>query len=144
MKSILLAAALMLAAITTKALANDVKVNPVVLRTFETTFGKTSNVQWSVVEHLYRADFTQDGENVIAFFSADDGSYVASGRYITTAELPRVLRSGLKAHTDGAVLSELFEVQNDEGTTFYATIQNGQKTTVLKSGANKWGIYKKG
>lgn len=139
----ILAAALLLASVTTKTFANDVKVKPSVLRTFQSTFANVSNVQWSVVGHLYQAVFTVDGETTFAFFSSEDGLLVASSHYITISELPRGLRSTLKTEAADSKILELFEVQSDNGTDYYATLQNGDKTVILKGVSSKWSIYKK-
>src|SRR6476646_7517282 len=97
MKTIFLFAALFCVSAVNKTFANDVKISPVVMQTFKTSFSNATNVQWSVVNHLYRATFTLDDEQTIAFFSIEDGSLVASCHYLTISELPRTLQRSLKA-----------------------------------------------
>jgi hypothetical protein len=143
MKSLLLAGALFLAALTTQSFANDVKVTHAVMQSFKSTFTNASNVQWSVVERMYKAEFIVDGEKTAAFFDIEDGSLVATARYITINDLPRALRSSLKSQAASAVISEIFEVQSDEGIDYFATLLQDGKTVVLKSAATKWSVYKK-
>lgn len=143
MKSFILAAALMLAAFTSKSFAADIRVSPKVLHTFMATFGKASEVQWTSVDQLYRADFTVDGEKVIAFFNTADGNLVATSRYITVNELPRIAKNSLKTVVTSATITEVFEIQSNESLDFYATIRTGDKTSVLKWNSIKWEVYKK-
>ena len=142
MKSIILAGAFLLLAFT-KSFAADVNVSPSVLRTFQTSFSNATAVQWSVVDNVYRADFTIDGEKTIAFFNIADGSLVATSCYITVQDLPRVLQRSLKTHTSSAAVMEVFEVQGNESLDYYVTIRQADKTTILKSGSTEWIVYKK-
>lgn len=142
MKSIILAGAFMLLALT-NSFAADIKITPTVERSFQTAFTQAENVQWTIVDQLYRADFTVDGERTIAFFSMKDGSLVATSRYMTVLDLPRVLQRSLKAQTANASILEVFEVQGAESLDYYVTIKQGDKATILKSAASEWAVYKK-
>jgi hypothetical protein len=142
MKSIILAGAFLLLAFT-KSFAADVNVAPSVMRSFQTSFYNASDVQWTIVDNVYRADFTIDGEKTIAFFSMADGALVATSRYITVQDLSRTLQRSLKPHISSATVMEVFEVQGNESMDYYVTIRQGDKTTVLKSVSTQWEIYKK-
>lgn len=142
MKSMILAAAFMLAAFT-QTFAADVAVKPTVLRSFQTSFNGASDIQWSIIENVYRADFVVDGEKTIAFFNMEDGALIATSRYITIKELPGVLRSSLKAQTAEATITEIFEVQSNGSIDYYVTVRDGAKSTILKSAITKWSVFKK-
>lgn len=142
MRVLLLAGALLLAAIT-NTFANDVNATHAVRQSFVQNFPEAADVQWSMVEQLYRADFTVDGEKRSAFFSANDGTLVATSRYMTAAQLPRTLQNNLKSYTASFTLTEVFEVQNDDGANYYATVQKAGETLILKSAGKKWDVYKK-
>jgi hypothetical protein len=143
MKTLFLFAALLLASATTKTFANDVKVNPAVRQTFESLFGRAVAVKWSMVDHLYKADFNVNGEQTAAFFSAEDGSLVASGWYLTVADLPRTLQRSLKEAAGTDLVTEVFEVQSDAGTDYYATLKKQNETVILKAGTTTWNVFKK-
>ena len=143
MKTVLLFAALLWAAASNQSFASDGNVNPGVLRTFQINFGQITDVKWSVVDQLYRADFEVDGEATSAFFSPEDGSMVACSRYLKISELPRTLQRSLAEAAASGAITEVFEVQSDAGTDYYATVQNDRKTVVLKAAAAKWNVYKK-
>jgi hypothetical protein len=143
MKLILLAGALLLATLTTKAFAAEVPVTPKVLHEFEATFRNATGVQWSVLDHLFKAEFTIAGQKTVAFFNSEDGRLVATSRYITMPELPRVLQNSLKEQAAVAPIAEIYEVVSDESWDYFATMQQGDKIVILKATSTKWEVYKK-
>jgi hypothetical protein len=142
MKALFLGVALLLAAVATNTFAADVNVNPLVMHEFRTLFFNATNVQWSQVQNLYKAEFTIDGDKTAAFFNSE-GTLVATTHYITIGELSRNLRNSLKQQAGAATITEIFEVQSDAGIDYYATLQQNGNTTVLQAGSNKWEVYKK-
>jgi hypothetical protein len=142
MKSLILAGAFMLLALT-KSFAADITITPSVKRTFQTAFRNASEVKWSIVENVYRADFSIDGEKTIAFFNMEDGALVATSRYMSVQDLSRVLQRSLKKATASATILEVFEVQGNESIDYYVTIKQEGKTVILKSNTTDWKIYKK-
>ncbi len=143
MKCVILAVALMLSALTTRTFAADVKVTPTTLFTFQVNFSDATNVQWTAVDNLYRADFTINGEQTIAYFSKADGTLVVTCRYLTVAELPRELQRSLKTKMVDATLIELYQIQNNDTVDYYATIVQADKLTIWKSANGKWDVFKK-
>lgn len=134
---------LLWASFTGKAVAADVHVTPVVLQSFQQTFLNATGVQWSLVDRLYKADFSVDGEMMTAFFSTDDGTLVAYSRYLTIPKLPLVLQRTLKMHITSGTLIGLFEVQSDNSLDYYATVQKQDGTVILKAASKNWSVYKK-
>lgn len=143
MKSLLLAAALMLTALTTKTFANDVTVSPRILETFKETFRKAADVQWQVDAGMYRADFTVKGVRKIAFFDMKEGNLIVTCQYISIDDVPEELQEGLQKHTANATLKELFVIQGNDGPDYYATIVQGDATTILKGKMEKWSVFKR-
>lgn len=143
MKSLLLAAAMMLFAFTSKIFANDVRVTPSTLLTVNTTFTNASDVKWAVNGRMYRADFMIEGEKTVAFFDSKDGSLVVTCHYISISQLPQNLQHSLKAYTVAATIKEVFVVQEDNARDYYVTITKDDETTVLRSGTKKWYVFKK-
>jgi hypothetical protein len=65
-------------------------------------------------------------------------------RYISPADLPLALQSDLKKSYDSYWISDLFEVSNDEGTTYYITLEDADTKKVLKAtDGRSWHDYKK-
>lgn len=143
MKTVLLLAILLWGAATNNTFANDSKVHPSVLRAFESNFGNRTGVKWSVVDNLYKAEFTIDDEAKAAFFSPEDGTMVAYSRYVTIGDLPYTLQRSLIQAVGSAAITEIFEVQSDTGTDYFASMQRAGETIVLKAASTKWMIYKK-
>ena len=142
MKSIILAGALMLATLTSNTFAADAKVSPVVLEAFKTSFTNVSEAQWSMVNHIYQAEFILNGEKLIAFFKGD-GTLVATSHYITIENLPYALQRSLIRRTISGSIIEIFEVQSDDQVDYYATVKQGEGQVILKSFASNWNVYKK-
>lgn len=143
MKSLLFAAALMLSALTTTALANDVNVTPVVLESFNASFRKAADVRWKVDAGMYRADFTVKGERLIAFFDMREGTLIVTCQYISITDLPEELHEELQPYTANATLKELFVIQGDDVPDYYATIVKDNTTTILKGRLEKWSVFKR-
>lgn len=143
MKKFLFTLTLICSLFTMTALANDVKVNSRVLQSFETSFSNAENVQWSLVKGLYQAQFIMDEEQFSAYFD-NEGKMLVLARFITPNQLPHGLKASLKAINGNDVISFLFELSDEEGTHYYATIQKGEKKEMLQSnGSKKWSPYTK-
>ena len=143
MKSLLIAAAFMLSALTTKTFANDVRVTPIVLETFKSSFKKATDVQWKIDGGMFRADFTVKGERLIAYFDMKEGSLVVTCQYISITDLPEELQESLQEHTENATIKELFVVRGEDVPDYYATIQQDGHTTILKGRMEKWSVFKR-
>ena len=141
MKSLILAAFLFIAAISSKATATDLIVTPPALQTFKATFSNTADVKWTIVNHYYRADFMQNNQRVAAFFNMSDGALVVTSRYLTLTDLTQQLQQSLKEHTATGTLIDLFEVEEGEQKDYFAIVQQANETITLKSDSKKWKVY---
>jgi hypothetical protein len=143
MKKLFIAFSLAFYLFVTIAFASDIDVTPQVLKSFESSFVTAKNVKWSLVESLYLAEFNVDGQQISAFYDVE-GKLVASARHIPVVQMPISLQSSLKSHTEGYQVIDVFELNNDDGTNYYVTIENDSKRILLKSGVNSdWSTYKK-
>ena len=142
MKKILFAAAL-LVTIGSSAYANDDKVSPRVLKSFNSEFSYAREVQWEAGENYFRAAFTMNEQRVFAFYNTD-GELLSIGRYISTLQLPINLFSDLKNDYAKYWVSDLFEVSNGNGVQYYATLETADiKLVVHSSNGGKWSTYSK-
>mgnify|MGYP003575107384 CR=1 FL=1 len=143
MKKFFLALTLLCTVFTFSAFANDVKVSNKVLSAFEVSFNKASNVKWAKVKSLYQAQFTMDNEQYSAYFDAD-GAMVVVARFITVGQLPLSLKTALKEEAGNNEVAYLFELSDEEGVHYYATIEKEGKKKMLRSmGNKKWVPYSK-
>jgi len=140
MKKMIVAVAML---VTMSAFANEKNVNPKALSAFKTEFSTAREVEWTTTSDYYRAAFDMNGQKVFAFYNTD-GEFMGLARNISSAQLPVYLQSSLKKNYAGYWISDLFEIANNYGTSYYVTLEDGDKKIVLKSaGGSDWSTYKK-
>ena len=140
MKKMIIAAAMF---VSLSAFANDEKVSPKVLNAFNTEFTSAQEVEWTATGDYFRASFDINGVKVSAYYNAD-GELMGLTRNISTAQLPVSLQANLKKNYSGYWISDLFEVAKNNGTSYYVTLENGDKKVVLTSAnGSDWSTYKK-
>ena len=141
MKKMILALALVFT--ISSAFASDVTVTKQVLKSFNSNFSNAMDITWTETDTYYKAAFTLNDQKVFAFFTLD-GEYLGLTRYISSLQLPLNLHSNLKKHYSQKWITDLFEVANDEGTTYYITVEDADTKLVLKSTpGSEWHVYKK-
>ncbi|MGV3656486.1 MAG: hypothetical protein ACO1NX_00980 [Chitinophagaceae bacterium] len=143
MKPLLIALTFLASLFVQPALANDMDVKPSVLKTFNKTFTTAKNVEWTITENLYKARFELSGQIVTAYYSTD-GSQLAVARNITSHQLPLTLQTAMKKEYPAHWITDLFELTNDEGTTYYVTLETADTKVVLQSASTTaWHVYQK-
>jgi len=128
---------ILLASLTTmiSKAENPADVTPEVLQSFKSTFGNAKEVGWTASNKMYKAQFTLDGQHISAFYNAD-GQMVALSRNITVSQLPVMLQASLKKESKNSWISELYEYATEEGTTYYATLEDADMKITLRSANN--------
>ncbi|MBS1573766.1 MAG: hypothetical protein JST09_00565 [Bacteroidetes bacterium] len=141
MKKMIIAAAML---VTISTFANEEKnVNPKALNSFRTEFSTAREVEWTTTSDYYRAAFDMNGQKVFAYYNTE-GELMGLTRNISSTQLPLHLQSNLKKSYEGYWISDLFEVSNNNGTSYYVTLEDGEKKIVLKSASGSdWSTYKK-
>ena len=125
------------------AFADEVTVSPKVLDAFKNEFSTAKEVEWTAGSNFYKAAFTFNGNHVFAFYDMD-GELLGLTRYISSLDLPITLQKDLKKEYSGYWISDLFEVANNNGTSYYITLENAEKRIVLKAAdGSKWTTFKK-
>ncbi|HZH65518.1 MAG TPA: hypothetical protein VEY10_11565 [Flavisolibacter sp.] len=144
MKILLVAITAVLSIINTKASASDeTKVSAAVLSSFNSSFKNVSEVAWKTSGNFYKADFAMNGQYVTAFYDAT-ANLVAVTRNITSVQLPVTLQTALKKSYEAYWISDLFELSDENGTTYYVTVENGDSKVTLKSThSNDWTVFQK-
>lgn len=123
--------------------AADGKVSAAVLQSFNSSFEKATEVKWTATTEYFKADFCYDGLYVSAFYDGT-GTMIALTRNISPVQLPMRLQTSTKKHYNGYWISDLFELNNEAGTSYYMTIQNADDVVVLKAAAgDDWTVYQK-
>ncbi|MDB5195901.1 MAG: hypothetical protein JWP88_271 [Flaviaesturariibacter sp.] len=119
------------------------EINATVLKSFQSAFKGAKEVDWSVSTSYVKAQFALDGQYISAFYT-NEGELIALTRNITANQLPVMLQTNLKKEIADFWITELFEISNEEGTSYYVTLEDADSKVVLKSTNNKdWTTYKK-
>lgn len=141
MKKMILTLAVALS--TLCSFAREVEVSSRVLNAFKSEFAGAKEVTWTAGSNFYKAAFIYNDQYVFAFYSTE-GEMMAMTRYISSLDLPMSLQTGLKKGYSQYWISDLFEVSNDNGTTYYITVEDADAKIVLKSdGLAGWDVYQK-
>lgn len=142
MKKLLIVFTIFSSIYSTNSFAQD-KTPAIVSEAFQTSFTNTKEVTWTEVNDLYKAAFTSDGQSLYAFFNAD-GSLVASAREVSLLQLPLSLQNDFRKNYHDYTATNLFEVDNDGGSTYYVTVEGNSAKLQLKSTSyGTWDAYKK-
>lgn len=144
MKFILIAFTALLSVTNTKAATTgDIKVSSAITASFNSAFKNAADVKWNTAGAYYKADFVLNGQHVTAFYDGA-ASLIAVTRNVTSFQLPITLQAKLKASYEQHWISDLFELSNEDGVSYYVTLENGNGKITLKStGSNDWTVYQK-
>lgn len=142
MKLIILTLTALLSLGSFQSKAQDVKVSTAVVNAFNAAFKNTTEVQWKESGAYYKADFTMNGQFINAYYD-QNANLVAVTKNISTVQLPVTLQAKLKQTYSDYWVSDLFELSDESGTSYYVTVENGDTKTTLKSVSNDWTKFKK-
>ncbi|HZI00711.1 MAG TPA: hypothetical protein VEX63_06165 [Flavisolibacter sp.] len=118
-------------------------IHPSVERSFKHTFAQATEVNWSVSDNFYKADFVLNGQYASVFYDCD-GTLMATTRNISSLQLPVTLQAGLRKDYSEYWISNLFEMTNAEGINYYVTLQKGDTKITLKSASHtEWTAFQK-
>ncbi len=139
----MLALGLILTLTVTSAFAGEVKVSSQVLESFKKEFSTAQDVSWIAGSNFYRAAFKINEQNIFAYYTLE-GELISMARYMSSLQLPINLLTGLKKDYSQYWISDLFEVNNSEGTRYYITLENADATLMMVSNnGGDWKSYNK-
>jgi hypothetical protein len=133
MKRILFAIAFGITTLAASANAKETKVTYHALQSFQRDFGNIENVTWTnAKDNLFRASFDADGQTISVYYNVE-GDFVATTIALEKQNLPMKTRLALNRVMADYVITELFEIQSNSETAYYAKgIKDGQ-TKVYKA-----------
>ena len=141
MKKIIITLAIGLS--TLCSFAREGNVSSKVLDAFKTEFGSAKEVAWTEGSNYYKAAFIFNDQHVSAFYSTD-GELIGVTRYISSLDIPISLQASLKKGYSNYWISDLFEMSNSDGTSYYITLENADTKIILKASAGeRWSVYTK-
>ena len=119
------------------------RVAPAVVKSFNKTFTAAQEVDWTVSNNFYKVEFAMSGQYITAFYGTD-GHLLGVTRNISSLQLPLTLQAELKKDYQDYWITDLFEVANNEGTSYYVTLENSETKIILKgSASSNWSTYQK-
>ena len=136
MKRILIALCAFLTVATTNSFAAD-GISPIVLKSFLSTFNDARDISWNESYGYMVASFVQNGIKRSAYYD-QVGILVVVGKQIETQALPQSFKTNLEQSFAGYSLVYLYEMQDENGLSYYATITNGKKEKVVRTNGKKW------
>jgi hypothetical protein len=142
MKRLLVTLTIALSLISLSSFANGEDVSPRAVKSFNRSFKAATEVKWTVTDNYFKADFALNGQYVSAFYDAD-GKMIALTRNVSSLQLPIALQADLKNNYDCYWISDVLEVANDEGTSYYITLETADEQLTLKSNGDSWNTFKK-
>jgi len=122
---------------------DDGIANQQAVRSFKKDFINAKNTVWEQKDNLTKATFSLNGQILFAYYN-NNGELQAVVRNILSDQLPIHLLSSLKNEYNDCWISDLFEMASNDQTTYYVTLETGEKKIVLRSqGADSWEVYSK-
>lgn len=142
MKRLLVTLTIALSLVSLSSFANGEDVSPRAVKSFNKSFKNATEVKWTVTDNYFKADFALNGQYVAAFYN-EDGAMIALTRNLSSLQLPIALQADLKSNYDCYWISNVLEVANEEGTSYYITLETADEQLTLKSSGDSWGTFKK-
>ncbi len=142
MKRLLVTLTIALSLVSLSSFANGEDVSPRAVKSFNKSFKNATEVKWTVTDNYFKADFALNGQYVSAFYN-EDGSMIALTRNLSSLQLPIALQADLKSNYNCYWISNVLEVANEEGTSYYITLETGDEQLTLKSSGDSWSNFKK-
>lgn len=122
---------------------NEDSLNKKIETAFKNAFTGAKYIHVEKQKDLVKISFMQEEQKMFAYYSGD-GELVALGHNITVQQLPLSASSRLKEKAENKFLTELFEVSQNGETNYYATIDDGEWSTIfIADGAGKWVVFKR-
>jgi hypothetical protein len=144
MKKRILLLSIVLVSFTAFSFAADAPaISKNVISSFNQQFSTAKDIHWDSQAKYVKAQFTMNDMVLFAYFNYN-GELLAVTRFISPNQLPLGLISSLKNTNSSYWISDLFEIQTENGTSYYATLENADQIIVLKSeGTSGWNMYQK-
>lgn len=117
--------------------------NDVVVTIFRKEFRNADLMQVEHKKDYAKVTFRMNGIVMFAYYS-DNGDLVAVVRNILSTQLPIHLLMDLKQYHSDCWITDLFEMDNNGQTVYYATLENSDIKITLRSADNSsWETYQK-
>ena len=140
MKKIITILALVLTVSTSFAFTGRESVSSQALNTFNSEYIGATDATWTINKDFYQVAFTMDGQKLFAYYNKA-GEFMAVTHNISSEQLATGLKKGLKKLMGNYWITDLFEITDNDQTSWYVTIESADQKIVLKSNGGKWRVY---
>jgi len=140
MKKIISILALVLTVSTSFAFSGREPVSSQALNTFSSEYVGATDATWTINKDFYEVTFTLDGQRMSAYFNKS-GDFLAVTHNISSVQLPNGLKRNLKKLMGNSWITDLFEITNNDQTSWYVTLESADQKIVWKSNGGKWKVY---
>ena len=125
----------MFAALSVRA-SNPPEVTEKVLKAFNETFMKATDVVWHEVKNFYEASFKQS-EIISRAIYDQDGNLVRTTRYYSQENLPINILTKLQKRFAGKTVYGVTELSMEDQVSYQITMQDEKNWYIIK--ADNWG-----
>ena len=133
MKKRILLLSIVLVGLTASSFAADAPaISKNVVSSFHKQFSDAREIKWEKASNFVKAQFTINNKVLFAYFN-NNGELIAVTRFISSDNLPVEIFTSLKKLTTSFWISDLFEIQTESGTEYYATIENAPAASLSDS-----------
>ncbi len=131
MKKLLFTTLLAIGLAATAFATDESKISLTIRNNFQNEFRGVQNVIWNAKDDYVKASFNRDGVLTDAYYDLT-GKRFALSYSVSVAELPgSAVESIFKDYPDGQI-TETIKFDNGEENAYYVSVQDGDKTIVLK------------
>lgn len=143
MKKMILTLAIAISSLASFAAGEETTVNATIQNAFNKEFAGATDVAWTMGKNSYKASFVMNNQRLMAYYTTE-GELMGITRNMSSLDLPLNLQAGLKKNYSSYWISDLFEVSNNDGSSYYITLEKADESVVLESSnGGKWTVYKK-
>ena len=132
MKTIIVTMSFIMLGLTTAFADGTPKVNNTIQQSLNREFTGYESVKWRKVKEYQEATFIFHESPVVAYFN-EDGDLLGSARDIIAEQLPLSVMQSFDKHLASFEISEITEITNEEGTSYWLTVEKGNKTYNVKA-----------
>ena len=141
MKKTILSIAIILTLFSTAFANHPDSYNKNAVASFQKDFKTASEVSWAETNKYIIATFHMDKQTLYAYYDYQ-GNLLGLVHHILTTSLPENLQKDIRKYYAKYWVSELFQINTDEGTHYYIQVRNADETLVLTTdGSFGWHIY---
>jgi hypothetical protein len=112
------------------------EVNEKVLKAFNETFAKATDVVWHEMQNSYVASFKQSEITTRATYDTE-GNLLRTTRYYSEENLPIHIRTKLKKKYSEKMVHGITEITEDDQVAYHIVLQDEKNWYVVKS--DNWG-----